>query len=194
MGKVILDMSTSLDGFIAKPNGETGPLHSWLLVGKTTSRYDNMFKTSGRSMDVLDEMFNSTGAMVAGRRTYDLAKERIGRFPIQVPIFILTHHIPDITASEATNFTFVTDGIESAIEQASASAGDKNVVVIGGANVAQQCIASRLLHETQIHMVPILLKEGILLFENLNREEVKFDTSRVIEAPGVIHLKFRMIY
>jgi dihydrofolate reductase len=193
MGKVILDMSMSLDGLIAQPNDKTGPLHSWLFNGKTTSRYSNVFKTSGRSTDVLDEIFSSTGAMVAGRRTFDLVQERIVNRPMDVPYFIVTHNPPDKPTVDTMNFTFVTNGVEDAINQARAVAGDKNILLIGGANIARQCIEAGLLHEIQIHMAPILLKEGISLFGNLSPEQVKLETTRVIEAPGVIHLKFRVL-
>jgi len=92
-----------------------------------------------------------------------------------------------------TTFTFVTDGIESAVEQARAAAGDKNVSVGGGAKTAQQCLRAGLLDEMQIHLAPLLLGGGILLFDQIDAEQIQLEATRVIESPGVTHLRYRVV-
>jgi dihydrofolate reductase len=115
-----------------------------------------------------------------------------GSHPIHgVPVFVLSHHIPEEVPKGATPFTFVTDGIESAITQAKAAAGEKYVYVLGGANIAQQCVRAGLLDEILIHFVPVLLGEGIRLFEHIGTEQIELESTRVAESPGVTHLWFR---
>lgn len=126
MRKVILDMSMSLDGFIAGPNDESGGLH------------DYFFSPSGGTAEVIEEGFKTTGAVVVGRRAYDIGAGQDGFVdnPYKVAHFVLTHNVPERVAKGAEAFTFATDGIESVLKQAKAAAGDKNVVVGGGANTA----------------------------------------------------------
>ncbi len=131
MGKVILDMSMSVDGFIAGPNDEDGGLH------------DYFFSPSGDTAQVVEEGIKTTGAIIMGRRSYDLGDQFDGfvSTPYKVPHFVLSHTVPEKPAKGETAFTFVTDGPESALTQAKAAAGDKNVVVGGGAHTAQQFIS-----------------------------------------------------
>ena len=190
MGKVILDMSMSLDGFIAGPNvgvelpmGEGGlRLHDWL------------FNTSASEVDaeVEQEMFATTGAVVLGRRTFDVGQGPWGDTPFPVPCFVLTHEAREELVKKSGTFTFVTDGIESALEKAKAAAGDKNVSVMG-ANTAQQYIKAGLLDEIQIHLVPVLLGEGRRLFDHIGTEHIELEGTRVIESLGVTHLRFRVL-
>jgi dihydrofolate reductase len=113
--------------------------------------------------------------------------------PFHVPVFVLTHNAKDMVAKEGgTTFTFVTDGIESALEQAQAAAGDKDVSVAGGASIVQQSIKAGLLDELQIHLVPLLLGEGRRLFDHLGTDHIELESTRVIESPGVTHLRFRV--
>ena len=188
MGKVTLDNSMSLDGFTAGPNdspeqplGDGGTrLHDWM---------------SGTTEDMMQGGTSATiGAIVSGRRTYDLVDGWGGSHRIHgVPVFVLSHHIPEEVPKGATPFTFVTDGIESAITQAKAAAGDKNVYVLGGANTAQQCVKAGLLDEILIHLVPVLLGEGIRLFDHIGTEHIKLESTKVVESPGVTHLRFRVV-
>jgi dihydrofolate reductase len=115
--------------------------------------------------------------------------------PFHHPVFVLTNHAREpVTKQGGTTFTFVTDGIESALEQARAAAGDKNVTVGGGANVAQQYLKAGLLDELQIHLAPILLGDGVRLFENhLGPERSEIECTRVIESPAVTHLRYRIV-
>ncbi|MEO7909777.1 MAG: dihydrofolate reductase family protein [Roseiflexaceae bacterium] len=194
MGNVLLDITMSLDGYIALPDDQVGTIHDWFFTGDTTSRYNEQFKTSGRSTEVLDEEFTTTGALVVGKRTYDLTNGWEGNHPVHgVPVFVVTHDVPEKVPQGATPFTFVTDGIESAIKQAQSAAGDKIVVVMGGASLAQQCLKAGLLDEIQIHLASVLLGEGVRLFEHLVAEQIELETTRVVEAPGVTHLRFRIV-
>lgn len=133
-----------------------------------------------------------------GRRSYDMGdtKEGYVEYEHQVPIFVVTHRVPSEPAkhdpSKGLTFTFVTDGVESAVEQARAVAGDRDVSV-GAASIAQQCIRAGLLDEVHINLVPVLLGEGVRLFEHLGDGQVELERTRVIEAPGVTHLTFRLV-
>ncbi|MFB5662211.1 dihydrofolate reductase family protein [Alteribacillus sp. HJP-4] len=153
MGKVILDISMSLDGFIAGPNvnhrqglGEGGEvLHEWLFNGENPSKFNEFFKLSSINRRVFDESFGTTGAIVAGRRTYDLTGGWGGSHPIHgVPVFVPTHDVPEKVPEGETAFTFVTEGIVSAVEQALKAANDNNVQVMGGADTIQQCMKAHL--------------------------------------------------
>jgi dihydrofolate reductase len=114
--------------------------------------------------------------------------------PFRHPVFILTHQPREpVTKQGGTTFTFVTDGIESALEQAQAAAADKDVAVGGGANVAQQYLRAGLLDELQIHLVPVLLGSGVRLFEHLSSEQVELEGTRVVESRAVTHLRYRVV-
>jgi dihydrofolate reductase len=193
MSKVVLDITMSLDGYIAGPNDGVERLHDWLFSGNTPSAYSDFFRLSKVSAKVFDKFIKTTGAIVAGRRTYDLVGGWGGSHPFHgVPLFVVSSRVPNKVPKGSTPFTFVTDGIESAIRQAKAAAGKKNVYVLGGANVAQQCLRAGLLDEIQIHLVPTLLGDGIRLFDHLGAEPIELEPMRVIEAPGVTHLWFRV--
>lgn len=189
MRKVIFNMSMSLDGFIASPKDEIDQLFKWYFSGDTEVP---PFKVSQASAELLGEAFKTTGATVYGRRTFDVAGAWAGNPPMGVPCFILTHQIPQEWVKEGSPFTFVTDGIESAIEQAKQVVGDKNIAV-GSATTLQQCIKAKLLDEIHIDLVPVLLGTGIKLFENLGTELIKLKNSRAIEGSGVTHLRFRVV-
>jgi dihydrofolate reductase len=110
------------------------------------------------------------------------------------PVFVVTHTAREELVKEGgTTFTFATDGLESALAQAKAAAGDKDVSIAGGANIIQQCLTAGLLDEIQIHVAPVLLGEGRRLFESTGTEQIELETTRVIESPGVTHLRFRVV-
>jgi dihydrofolate reductase len=182
MGKVILDMSMSLDGYIAGLNDEDGGLYNWYFSGGD----DNNQK-------VIDELLNNLGAIVMGRQAYDVG-DKVDGFvdnPYKVTNFVLTHTIPAKPAKGDTKFVFVTDGIESALAQAKAAAGDKDVAIGGGANSAQQYLKAGLIDEIQIHLVPVLLGEGKRLFEPTGIQPVELECTRVLVGAGVTHLRYR---
>jgi dihydrofolate reductase len=211
MSKVIVALAMSLDGFVAGPNdggdrplGDGGTrLFDWYFDGDTPIRaYQNAaergvpvppFKLSRTSAEVFEDLVDSGGAAVTGRRTYDIANAWGGNGPAPgVPVFVVTHHVPDHPPCGESSYTFVTDGVESAIEQAKAAAGDRYVSVMG-ASVPQQCLRAGLLDEIQIHLVPVLLGGGVRLFEHLGTDSIQLDTVRVVEAPGVTHLRYRVL-
>jgi dihydrofolate reductase len=112
--------------------------------------------------------------------------------PFHMPVFVLTHHAREtLTMQGGTSFVFVTDGIESAFEQAKAAAGEKDVAVAGGANVVQQCLSAGLLDELQVHVAPVLLGRGVRLFDG--GEQAKLELVRVVDSPTVTHVKYRVL-
>lgn len=204
MGKVTFDISMSLDGLIAGPNddvekglGEGGErLHEWGYdLASFRERHNRAGGRTNRDSEVLEEAFKTTGATLMGRRMFNVGEGPWGdNPPFRVPVFVVTHDTREtLVKNGGTTFTFVTDGIESALEQARAATGDQDVSVAGGANIAQQYLKAGLLDEIQIHLAPVLLGEGRRLFEHLETEQIELETTRVIESPGVTHLRFRVV-
>jgi dihydrofolate reductase len=203
MGKVRTGHSTSLDGFIAGPNdgpeapmGDGGErLLAWYSGGDTEYRLpgtEMVFRVSPQSAELLREVERTMGAFVTGRRTFDITNGWGGRPPLGVPAFVVTHTVPQDWVYEGSPFTFVTDGVESAVEQAKAVAGDKDIAV-GAASIAQQCIRAGLLDEIHVDLVPVLLGEGVRLFDHLGTVPIELERTEVVEAPGVTHLTFRVV-
>jgi dihydrofolate reductase len=182
MGKVIVGATMSLDWFMNDRNGDVSRLYPDL--------------EALRSTEMLEEEIRTTGAVVMGRRAYDMAEGDLTDYEYQVPIFVLTHHIPEKAAkgvNDQLTLTFVTDGIESALEKAKAAAGDKHVMVIGGAITAQQCLRAGLVNEIHIGIVPVLLGEGLRFFEPLDNEQMELERTRVFESPTRTDLWFRVV-
>ncbi|MDQ3286624.1 MAG: dihydrofolate reductase family protein, partial [Actinomycetota bacterium] len=125
-------------------------------------------------------------------RTFDLTNGWGGRHPLDVPVSVVTHTVPQEWVFEGSPFTFVTDGLESAIGQAKAVAGDKDVGVVG-ASLVQQCIRAGLLDEIHVDLVPVLLGDGVRLFDHLDTEPIELESTRMIEGAGVTHLTFRVV-
>lgn len=203
MGKVVADITTSLDGFVAGPNdgpelplGKGGErLHEWVYDLKSW-REPHGLEGGERNQDsdVLDEAFSTAGAVIVGRRMFDNAHGWGENPPFHMPVFVLTHEPREQLAKEGgTTFTFVT-GIESALDQAREAAGDKNVNVGGGANTIQQFLHAGLLDELQVHIAPMLLGAGVRLFDEQGPEEaLELERTRVIDSPRVTHLRFRVV-
>jgi dihydrofolate reductase len=185
MAKVIVGATMSLDGFIAD---STGSLE--LLYPALEALHD---------MEPLREAMQNTGAAVIGRHAYAMAEDPdwyTGNYEFQVPIFVLTHHPPTRhpKQTEHLTFTYVTDGIESAIRQAKAAAGDKDVTVIGGASTAQQVLRAGLADELDIYVMPLLLCGGLRLFDNISTQLIQLERTRVMELPGGrTYLRFRIV-
>ena len=203
MGKVATGLSMSLDGFIAGPNdgpgqplGEGGErLFEWFSAGDTEYGLpgtEMVFRVSPQSAEMLREAHAGMGAFVTGRRTFDIANGWGGNPPLGVPTFVVTHAVPEEWVYEGSPFTFVTDGVEGAVEKAKAAAGDRNVAV-GAASIAQQCIRAGLLDEVHVDLVPVLLGDGVRLFEHLGAGPIELESTRVIEGTGVTHLTFRVV-
>jgi dihydrofolate reductase len=214
MTKLTLDITMSLDGFVAGPNqtveeplGQGGDrLHEWVYA--LASWREQHGETGGARTaddDVYQESVDATGAVLMGRRMFSGGEGAWEDDPVAngwwgdtppfgVPVFVLTHHArPTLTMQGGTSFTFVTDGIEAALEQARAAAGEKNVAVAGGASIAQQTLQAGFLDEIQIHVAPLLLGDGVRLFDHVGGEPAKLEITRVIESPLVTHLKYRVV-
>ena len=203
MGKVTVDISMSLDGFIAGPNdgpelglGEGGErLHEWVFgLASWREPHGLAGGETNRDSEILDEAFRDIGAVVLGRRMYENAKGWGDNPPFHLPVFVLTHEAREpMTKEGGTTFTFVSDGIESALEQAKAAAGEKAVSIAGGANTIQQYLNAGDVDEIQIHLVPLMLGGGIRLFDQVDPERVELEATRVVESPSVTHLKYRVV-
>jgi len=192
MTKVIFDISMSLDGFVTasglrpdEPLGEGGQrLHEW-----ATSESD------ARSREVLNDERNATGAMISGRRTYDTSLPWWGADgpsgTARLPLFVVSHDVPAQPAVEGV-YTFVED-IHRALEGAKAAAADRNVSVMGGADIGQQFIRAGLIDEILIHLVPVLFGSGTRMFDHIGDEHIHLQTIQVIEAPAATHLRFRVV-
>jgi dihydrofolate reductase len=211
MSKLRFGIAMSLDGFIAGPNqseenplGEGGmQLHEWAFALEAWRRpHGREGGEVNASTEVVERSLRNVGATVMGRNMFggdgawgdDPWDGWWGDDPpFHMPVFIVTHHArPPVGKDGGTTFTFVTDGIESALEQAREAAGGKDVALGGGANVAQQYLAAGLIDEMQIHLVPVLLGSGARLLENLPVAEIGLECTDVVEAPGVTHLSYRV--
>ena len=212
MSRLRFHISMSLDGFIAGPNqsqedplGEGGEqLHEWVV--RLAAWREPHGKEGGEvnaSSRVVEESLENIGATVMGRNMFggrgDWGADPWEGWwgddpPFHMPVFIVTHHAREpVAKGGGTTFTFVTDGIEAALDQARAAAGEKDVALGGGANVAQQYLRAGLIDEMQIHLVPILLGDGVRLFDNLKGVDARLECTRAVEAPGVTHLSYRVV-
>jgi dihydrofolate reductase len=217
MGKLRSDISMSLDGFIAGQNmtpeqglGEGGEqLHEW-VVRLASWRRPHGLEGGDPNGDneVFEESQRNLGAFLMGRHMFGGGDGPWGdpawgdkpwegwwgdEPPFHMPVIVLTHHPREPLTKGETTFTFVTDGIESALEQAQAAAGAKDVLIGGGASVIQQYLAAGLLDELQVHVVPVLLGEGVRLFENLPADRLELENTSVAQSPAVTHIKYRVV-
>src|SRR3954452_562905 len=210
MGKLVFQISTSVDGYIAGPNatleqplGERGEeLHEWAL--KLASWRESHGREGGErnaDSELLEQSIQASGATIMGRRMFSSGS---GPWeadpnpdawwgdepPFGHPVFILTHHQRDpVEKAGGTTFNFVTDGIESALEQARAAAGDKDVGIGGGADVAQQYLRAGLVDEMTIHVAPILLGDGVRLFDRAPGADLPgLELVGAMDSPTVTHL------
>jgi dihydrofolate reductase len=204
MGIVTAYMSMSVDGYVAGPNAGAGnPLgdegvHIQQWMFDLASFREMQGLTGGQTNtddEELRERFAPTGAVVMCRRMFDEGEDPWGdNPPFRMPVFVVTHEARDRLVKEGgTTFTFVTDGIESALEHAKAAAGDKNVNIAGGADTVQQFIKAGLLDELEIHLAPLLFGQGIRLFDRMGPEHIELENIRVVASPRVTHLRFRIV-
>jgi dihydrofolate reductase len=193
MSATVLYMSMSLDGFIAGPDddrrnglGVDGHrLHDWLSDGTDPASH----RPSGVSGEVFDEVM-ATGAVVVGRRTFAHAGGWNGDHHDGVPIFVLTRREPDGDTPRWPLVTYVTD-VGTAMARAKDAAGDRNVLV-HGARTAQLALAAGALDELEIHQIPVLLGQGRRLFDHLGPDHIELELARIVDAPGVTHLRYRV--
>ena len=206
------DITVSLDGYVAGPApslehplGEGGErLHEW-ATGLKAFRERHGMQGGEESAD--SELFEAnddrTGAVVMGRRMFSGAEgpwaddpNADGWWgddpPFHVPVFVVTHHERErLDKAGGTSFTFVTAGVESAVGQARAAAGEQDVSIAGGAAIVRQCLAAGLLDELQLHLVPVLLGAGVRLFEGV--EPGRLELVQVIDAPLATHIRYRVV-
>ncbi|EFH85433.1 dihydrofolate reductase family protein [Ktedonobacter racemifer] len=193
-GKVTTGFSMSLDGFIAGPNEDFQYLFAWMMSGDTDYAIkigdrEQKLKIAPESVEMFENAINTTGALVAGRRLYELTHGWGGHHPITAPVVVVTHRPAPEWVEEEWPVTFVTDGLESAIEQAKVIAGEKNVS-IASATIAQQCLNAGLLDEIHIDLVPFLLGDGVRLFEHLKIAPITLGNPQVSIGTGVTHLTY----
>src|SRR5580765_8866026 len=214
MARLTFDISVSLDGFVAGPDatlqeplGKGGEeLHEWALVLETwRERHGLEGGETGPVADLVSEGLDATGAVVMGRKMFSGGSgpwendPNAGAWwgddpPFRVPVFILTHHErARVDKQGGTSFTFVTDGFESALEQARAAAGDQDVNIAGGAEVVQQYLAAGLVDEFQLHIAPVFLGSGVRLFDRLGADLPKVEPTRVIDSPQATHVRYRVV-
>jgi dihydrofolate reductase len=195
MSSTVLYMSMSLDGFVAGPNerpdnglGDGGDrLHEWFSAGAPTEHSGVPGRPPGVNGEVMDEAM-ATGAVVAGRGTVEPADYWGGDHHDGVPIFILSRHKSDADAAQWPLVTYVSD-VATAMADAKQAAGEKDVLV-HGVGTAQLALAAGVLDELQIHLIPVLLGEGRRLFEYLGADHIELKPIRVVEGPGVTHLRY----
>lgn len=199
MGDVVVGMSVSVDGFVAGPNdgpgnplGDGGDrLFAWWTAGSERVGPDDRFRPPAASREVVRRMFDC-GAVIAGRRTFDIAQGWGGRHPAGCPFFVLTHRVPDRWVGPGTDGTAVTDGIEHALALAQAVAGDRDVSVMS-ASVARQYLRATLVDEIRLDVVPVVLGGGIRLFDGTVGHAVELRRTLVVPSDGVTHLHYRVV-
>ncbi len=173
MSKVVFGMAMSLDGFVNDKNGSVSRLYP---------DFEGMVAS-----DHLQESIRTTGAVVMGRHSYDMGNGDFTGYEYQVPIFVLTHHAPEAAAkgeNDRLKIHFVSDGAKSAVEQAKAAAGDKIVTIVGGADTGQQCIREGLIDEIEVNIIPVLLGEGLRMFDQLGAAPTDLALVKLIENVG----------
>ena len=214
MGKVQFDVAISLDGYLAGPNprfeeplGDNGEkVHEWMFRTPTWAREHGQGGADGatdRDDEIVRERTENVGAYIMGREMFgggpggwdeDWKGWWGDNPPYHVPVYVLTHHPREPVEMEGgTTFHFVTDGIESALEQAQAAAGDKEVQISGGADVIQQYLKAGAVDEFQLHIAPVLLGGGVRLLDGLGNDEIKLEVVRAVESPLVTHVKYRVL-
>ena len=214
MSKLRCHISMSLDGFVAGPNqsqenplGEGGErLHEWVFaLSAWREAHGRQGGEVNESARIFEDSRQNVGAGVMGRNMFGpvgggswSGEEWTGWWgedpPYHYPVFILTHHARDpVEMKGGTTFHFITDGVESALQQAKKAAGDADVMLWGGAQVINEYLAAGLLDELELHVAPVLLGDGARLFENVGAAEVQLEQVRAVQGPGVAHLKYTVV-
>ena len=196
MGKVISGITTSLDGYVTGPNdgperglGEGGErLHYWVFGGPWSYAEEPRGEATGADKEYLDSIIAKMGAVIGGRWTYEAAEHWGGQNPWSVPFFIVTHRPED--QPKDGGFTFV-DSLDAAIEAARAAAGDKDVHVMGGADVIRQSLAAGYVEEFTLTIAPVVLGGGKRLFEGFD-EDLDLEHVRVLQSPFATHITYRV--
>lgn len=192
VGKVVSEISMSLDGFITGPNVRVGNgmgdggdrLHDWMFDKKTVT-----------DVQIMEDIYSETGAVVMGKGMFDVGFEPWGDPPpFKMPVFVVTHEEKEALPMQGgTTYTFVTDGIEAALELGRAAAGERNVGIWGGADIIRQYLKAGLLDEMRLHLVPIFLGGGVRLFDGLDPAGIELRKMSSIETPGATHFRFEVV-
>jgi dihydrofolate reductase len=194
MATVISQASMSLDGFIADPSGGVGPLFDWYFNGDvefTGADPDRVFRTSAASADYTRAEWARIRASVIGRRLFDITNGWNGRPPVSEAVFVVTHQPPTDWDFPDAPFTFVTDGVGSAVAQAKAFAGDKDVSVSAG-NIGGQALEAGLVDEVNVDLVPVVLGAGVRFFGDYAGSPLLLENPRVVQGDRVTHLHYRL--
>jgi dihydrofolate reductase len=204
MAKVMIDLTMSLDGFIAGPGdgeehplGERGGMHifDWYFSGTEPVHNSRLFRPEGVNREIVGRMYAEPGAAIFGRRTYNITHGWGGTFPVNdAPLFILTHTPPprERVPKGKSKITFITDGIEHAVAAAKAAAGNRTVG-IGGASAGQQALRAGLVDEISVHVAPYLLGEGVRLFGPFEGQGITLEKLEVVDGPLATHLRYRVL-
>lgn len=183
MARVIAGMTMSLDGFVADPTGSSAALYPDLAALQGT--------------DYMNAAIEETGAVLMGRGTFEMGDpdSYVGNYEFQVPIFVLTSHPPDVSPKqdERLTFTFVTDGLASAVEQAKAAAGDRAVQVVGGAGLIQDLMGEGHVDELHVDVMPVLLGGGVRLLENIDPQHALLEKAGVRQVGQRTSLTLRVV-
>ncbi|KRD41424.1 hypothetical protein ASE38_17655 [Cellulomonas sp. Root930] len=202
MGIVRVSSSVSLDGFSAGPDVSTDApmgvggerLHRWLFGGGGDREVAADGTTpGGDDAAVSAELYARTGAVVIGRRTYDIGVDLWGDTPFPVPTFVVTHRAQEPRPMTSATFTFVTDGVASAVAQAVAAAGDRDVLVMGGAEVVRQALAAGVVDEITLNVVPVLLHGGSRLLDVASDRHTELERTALVATAEATHLTFRVV-
>jgi dihydrofolate reductase len=194
MGSVTMQASMSLDGFIADPSDAVGPLFDWYGNGDvefTGADPDRVFHISAASAEYLREAWANIGAGVIGRRLFDITNGWNGRPPVGEAVFVVTHRPPADWDFPDAPFTFVTDGVASAVAQAKAYSPDKVVSVTPG-NVGGQAVAAGLVDEVRVDLVPVVFGAGVRYFGDYAGSPLLLEDPRIVQGDRVTHLHYRL--
>ncbi|MFC0531331.1 dihydrofolate reductase family protein [Phytohabitans kaempferiae] len=194
MGKVIASATVSLDGFIADESDQVGPLFDWYNNGEVPFNGgdpERVFHVSATSAAYLQETWSRIGTAVIGRRLFDITNGWNGRPAAGEAVFVVTHEPPTSWPFPEAPFTFVTDGLASAITQAKAAAGDKDVSLTGG-NLLGQALAAGLVDELQVNLVPVVFGKGVRFFGAYDGPPALLDDPQIVQAGRVTHMRYRV--
>lgn len=200
MARVVVEMSLSLDGYIAGPGDIPGHafggrsahrLHDWLLTGPEPYERNAFFRPEGRNREFVNALFETTGALLTGRRTYDLVNAWGGSHPVPgLPIVVLTHAPPSIVPEGRSSFTFCRN-VKEAVNAAKRQAKERDVMVHGAATT-QQLLAAGLADELRLHIAPLLLGDGRRLFER-SVDDLPLEMIETVATPQAVHVRYRVL-
>jgi dihydrofolate reductase len=191
MGKVFTHMTMSLDGFIADPDDQVGELFDWYGAGDVavaTANEGISFQVDEASAEMLRELTGNVGALVSGRRLFDIADGWGDNHPVGAPVVVVTHRPPEDAAERWPRTTFVA-GVDAAVTEATKIAGDQDVT-ISSTKITQQALDLGLVDEVCVSLVPVLFGEGIPYFAKLDRGHQLLDDPIVIQGRRALHLRY----